>query len=215
VLDLGCGVGHSIDLLAPRESVGVDRDAESLAGQPRETVAADMRSLPFGDESFASVVCSHAIEHVPDPERIVAEAARVLEPGGVAVFTTPNRLTFARADEIIDPYHHVELDPGQLRALCSLSFRSVGMYGVFGSERYEAFHAAELAKLDRLLRLDPLRLRRLVPRPVRQRLYDRRLSGERVDPPPEALAITIDDFRVASDGLERCLDLVAVCRAGQ
>ena len=32
----------------------------------------------------------------------------MLEPDGVAVFVTPNRLTFARPDEIIDPYHYVE-----------------------------------------------------------------------------------------------------------
>ena len=53
VLDLGCGVGHSFHLLAPRETVGVDLDAAALAGQDRETVVADMRALPFADGSFA------------------------------------------------------------------------------------------------------------------------------------------------------------------
>jgi SAM-dependent methyltransferase len=215
VLDLGCGVGHSIDLLGERESVGVDRDAESLAGQPRETVVADMRSLPFADDSFPSIICSHALEHVPDPERVLAEAARVLAPDGVAVFTTPNRLTFARADEIIDPYHYVEWDPEELRALCERRFGAVEIHGVFGSERYERFHAEELEKLDRLLRLDRMRLRRLVPRRLRQRLYDRRLTSERADPDPDVLAISLEDFSLGSGRLERCLDLVAVCRAAR
>ncbi len=103
VLDLGCGVGHSYHLLAPRETVGVDIDAAALAGQDRRTVAADMRELPFAADSFASVVSVQSVEHVPDPERVVAEVARVLEPGGVAVFITPNRLTLGRPDEIIDP----------------------------------------------------------------------------------------------------------------
>ena len=107
-LDLGCGVGHSYELLAPRETVGVDIDAEALAGQDRETHAADMRDLPFADASFGSVLSVQSIEHVPDPERVLAEVRRVLEPGGVAVFVTPNRLTFGRPDEIIDPYHYVE-----------------------------------------------------------------------------------------------------------
>ena len=43
ILDLGCGVGHSYHLLAPRETVGVDIDPEALAGQERETHVADMR----------------------------------------------------------------------------------------------------------------------------------------------------------------------------
>src|SRR3712207_9034058 len=63
--------------------------------------------------------------HVPDPDRVLAEAARVLEPAGTAVFVTPNRLTFARPDEIVDPYHFVELDPAQLETLCTAHFESV------------------------------------------------------------------------------------------
>ena len=112
VLDLGCGVGHSYELLAPRETVGVDLDAGALAGQQRETQVADMRALPFADGTFASVLSVQSIEHVPDPERVLAEVARVLEPRGVAVFVTPNRLTFGRPDEVIDPYHYVEYRRG-------------------------------------------------------------------------------------------------------
>ena len=213
VLDLGCGVGHSLDLLAPRESVGVDREPAALAGQPRETVVADMRELPFEDGSFSSIVCSHAIEHVPDPERLLGEAARVLAPGGTAIFTTPNRLTFARADEIIDPYHYVEWDPREFRDLCSVAFAEVEMHGVFGSPRELAVLAAERRKLDAMLRMDPLKLRRRVPRPLLQRLYDWRLRRERRSGGPEHAAITIDDFELGSERLEDSLDLMAVCRA--
>lgn len=212
VLDLGCGVGHSIDLLSPRESVGVDREPSALAGQPRETVVADMRALPFEDESFSSIICSHAIEHVPDPERVLAEAARVLEPDGTAVFTTPNRLTFARADEVIDPYHYIEWDPEEFRALCLAAFGDVALHGVFGSQRQLAILARERRKLDVLLRKDFLRLRRLLPRPLRQRLYDWRLRRERRSADPDAATITPADFELRSDGLEEALDLVAICR---
>jgi SAM-dependent methyltransferase len=212
VLDLGCGVGHSYTLLAPRETVGVDVDPSVLEGQQRETVAADMRDLPFPAASFESVVAVHSIEHVPDPERALSEIARVLKQGGSAALVTPNRLTFARPDEIIDPYHYVEYGEAQLAALCERFFDSVEMAGIMGSERYRALVAREHAKLDRLLRLDPLRLRRLVPRAARQALYDRRLSRERAGADPEAAAITVDDFRLATEGLAAALDLVAVCR---
>src|ERR1700756_5759496 len=69
VLDLGCGTGHSFRELEPRETVGVDIDAASLAGQERETRVADMRSLPFEGESFSAAISVQSIEHVPDPER--------------------------------------------------------------------------------------------------------------------------------------------------
>ena len=211
VLDLGCGVGHSFTELAPRESVGVDVDPRALAGQDRETHVADMRRLPFAAGSFASVISVHSIEHVPDPERAMAEVVRVLAPGGRAVFVTPNRLTFGPPDEIIDPYHYVEFDAAELSALCATVFPRVEVRGIFGSERYLRLIDAERRELDRLLRLDPLRLRRFVPRRTRQVLYDRRLSAARAVPAPGALEITPSDFRLELTPLAEALDLVAVC----
>jgi SAM-dependent methyltransferase len=212
VLDLGCGVGHSFSELAPRESVGLDTDADALSGQERETVVADMREIPFPDASFASVLSVQSIEHVPDHERVLSEVARVLEPEGVAVFVTPNRLTFARPDEIVDPYHYVEYDPAELRAACEPFFEEVELQGLFGSGRYLALVAAERRKLDALLAKDPLRLRRLIPRRARQLLYDRRLRSERAAPDPAAEAIRIEDFELGTHDLDEALDVVAVCR---
>ncbi len=212
ILDLGCGVGHSYHLLAPRETVGVDLDADALAGQDRETHVADMRELPFRDDDFDGGLSVQSIEHVPDPERVLSEVRRVLKPGGTAVFVTPNRLTFARPDEIIDPYHYVEYSADELRRLCAVHFASVELRGLFGSARYQGLVDAERRKLDRLLSRDPLRLRRLVPRRVRQRLYDRLLSRHRADEDPTAAAIGTADFELRDGPLAECLDLVAICR---
>jgi SAM-dependent methyltransferase len=212
VLDLGCGVGHSYHRLAPRETVGVDIDPEALEGQQRETVVADMRELPFAAGSFASVIAVQSIEHVPDPERAIAEAARVLEADGVAVFVTPNRLTLGRPDEIIDPYHYVEFDPGELGEACWRWFAEVEIKGLFGSARYMELFRRERRTLDRLLRLDPARLRRLAPRGLRQALYDRMLRRYRPEADPAAEAIDTDDFELRDAGLDQCLDVCAVCR---
>lgn len=213
LLDLGCGIGHSYRLLDPRETVGVDLDAEALAGQQRETHVADMRSLPFPDASFAAVLSVQSIEHVPDPDAVLAEAARVLRPDGVAMFVTPNRLTFGPPDEIVDPYHYVEYDAAALRAACERRFERVELRGLFGSERYLRLVDAEREKLDALLRMDPLRLRRLAPRRLLQRMYDRRLTRERAVALPGAEAIDVDDFTVRDGPLDTALDLIAICRS--
>jgi SAM-dependent methyltransferase len=213
VLDLGCGIGHSFRELAPRETVGVDLSAEALAGQQRETHVADMRALPFAAGSFAGVLSVQSIEHVPDADRVLREVVRVLEPGGTAVFVTPNRLEFARPDEIIDPYHYVEYDPQQLRALCAPHFEDVEVLGLFGSARWRVLVDEELQRLDRVLRLDPLRLRRAVPRRARQLLYDWMLTrNRRKAPDPRAAEITAGDFHLSAQRVEQAFDLVAVCR---
>jgi SAM-dependent methyltransferase len=211
VLDLGCGTGHSYRELAPRVSVGVDVEPSVLVGQRRDTCVADMRDLPFGEGAFASVLSVQSLEHVPDPEAVLSEVARVLEAGGRAVFVTPNRLTFGKPDEVIDPYHYVEYDPAELQVLCERFFDRVEVLGLHGSPRYLSLVEAEHRDLDRLLALDPLRLRRLLPRWLRQRLYDWRLRRDRVTPRPGALDIGPDDFRLSAGQIGTALDLVAIC----
>jgi hypothetical protein len=87
----------------------------------------------------------------------------------------------------------------------------VEMHGLFGSERYMAIVERERRRLDQLLRRDPLRLRRLVPRRARQWLYDRQLRRERSGAAPEA-QIELEDFELRDRPLDEALDLVAVCR---
>jgi ubiquinone/menaquinone biosynthesis C-methylase UbiE len=99
VLEVGCGTGVLTRRLAQwpgvRSVVGVD-PAQSLLAQARKAAAglpnvsfreADGRSLPFEDRAFDTVVFDSTLSHVPGPERALAEAFRVLRPGGhVAAF---------------------------------------------------------------------------------------------------------------------------------
>jgi SAM-dependent methyltransferase len=213
LLDVGCGIGHSYELLAPRQTVGVDIDPDVLVDQDRETCVGDMRALPFADSSFSSVLSVQAIEHVPDPERAIVEARRVLGPGGVAVFVTPNRLTFGLPGEIVDPYHLVEFSPDELRSSCEQQFSHVELAGIFGSSAYLAFVESERANLERILRWDPLRLRRWVPRRLRIDLYDWGLRRQRGAADQCAASIGVADFELRYSSPAQALDLVAVCTA--
>lgn len=212
LLDLGCGIGHSYHRLAPRETVGLDLCAEALEGQDRKTFVGDMRDLPFGRGEFASVLAVQSLEHVPDPEQVLAEAARVLAPTGSAMFVTPNRLTLGCPDEIIDPYHFRELDPAELAGLCEPYFAEVRLAGLFGSPRYMEIVEEERAKLARMLASDPLRLRRLVPIRAKRWLYDAMLRRYRDRPDPRAEAIEVGDFALRNDRLQEALDIVAICQ---
>jgi 2-polyprenyl-6-hydroxyphenyl methylase/3-demethylubiquinone-9 3-methyltransferase len=100
VLDLGCGAGFLANDLALRRHrvVGLDASPESLAvaaahdGTRRVRYElGDARALPYRDASFDVVCAMDFLEHVEQPERVVAEAARVLVPGGLFFFHTFDR----------------------------------------------------------------------------------------------------------------------------
>jgi ArsR family transcriptional regulator len=90
--DLGCGTGALLPLLAPHVAhvVGVDASREMLAtARARvkdlpnvELHHGTLESLPLADASLDAVTCVLVLHHVPAPGDALAEAHRVLKPGG-------------------------------------------------------------------------------------------------------------------------------------
>ena len=95
VLDLCCGAGLVAGEAGARGAVVTGLDfspamlAEARAAHPALHFAeADAEAMPFPDASFDAVVSSFGVHHVPRPERALAEAFRVLRPGGTLAITT-------------------------------------------------------------------------------------------------------------------------------
>jgi ubiquinone/menaquinone biosynthesis C-methylase UbiE len=113
VLDIGCGIGGDVVKLAAIVgptglAVGVDA-SEAMIEEARQRQPADrpvryqvgyVHSLPFDDDSFDAVRFDRVLMHVPDIRAALAEAARVLVPGGRLVATEPDwdTLTIASDD---------------------------------------------------------------------------------------------------------------------
>jgi SAM-dependent methyltransferase len=84
VLDVCCGEGRlAARLDAGVRWAGLDVSPAQLAANPyRPVVQADMRALPFADGTFAEVTHLWCLYHLDNPVPAIAEAARVLRPGG-------------------------------------------------------------------------------------------------------------------------------------
>lgn len=99
VLEIGCGTGAVVRVVAGRswvgEVIGIDPSPVFIA-RARELAAGltnvafeegDGRSVRFDDQSFDVVIFHTTLSHMPSPEGLLAEAFRVLRPGGwLAVF---------------------------------------------------------------------------------------------------------------------------------
>ncbi len=102
-LDLGAGtqlhhgwIGPSCENLAARAAtlVGCDVVEEHIATNRSLTAAvvSDANALPFATDSFDVVTANMVLEHLEHPHLVFAEVARVLSPGGLFLFVTPNVL---------------------------------------------------------------------------------------------------------------------------
>ncbi len=73
---------------------------------PTAMVQADLMDLPFADDEFDIIICSHVLEHVPDDARALQEMRRVLRPDGWVLLAVPIFLDRDTTDEdptVADP----------------------------------------------------------------------------------------------------------------
>lgn len=184
VLDVGCGVGdESVALAADgRRLIGIDYSAETAILASREWGASSSRGaqittacmdggrLGFADASFDSVCSSHIIEHFTDPERHVAELARVCADTGQVFVLTPNKPA-----DFENPFHVYMFEKPQLLSMLRLFFDDVEVLGLVGDAEFQTDFATRRASGDRILKFDFLNLRRFLPNKAYVWIYEHAL----------------------------------------
>ncbi|MFL5822109.1 MAG: class I SAM-dependent methyltransferase [Solirubrobacteraceae bacterium] len=201
VLDMACGEGYGSDVLAAsaRSVVGVDANPEAhehaRLRYRRPNVSFERGMVEnFGEAGeFDAVVFLQTIEHVQEPEAVLAHFKGLLAPGGVAFVSTPNVLTLAPPGEPRsgNPWHVREYRAGEFAQLCQSVFGNVELLGLFHARKLRV-HAVALS-----LGWDAVHARLRITKPF----YDRFTP-----------AIRTRDFALRPGGLDRALDFLAVCR---
>jgi ubiquinone/menaquinone biosynthesis C-methylase UbiE len=175
VLDLACGSAPHALAWAERgaQVVGVDFDRDLLVvGRERcerdamaplaitpRFACGDATRLPLASARFDVVFCNSLLEHVPAWESVVAEIARVLVPGGLAIVYTTNRACPLQQEVNSFPFYSWLPDPIQRRTLAWIMkhrpdlvnytrFPAVNWF-TFGQMRH-AFERHGLRPLDRV-----------------------------------------------------------------
>jgi 2-polyprenyl-3-methyl-5-hydroxy-6-metoxy-1,4-benzoquinol methylase len=97
-LDIGCGVGYACKMLGDRgyESHGIDIsevalvDARQKYPEGHFHLAHESGKMDFADETFDVITCFGVLEHIVNPEDVVAESFRTLKKDGQALYVVPN-----------------------------------------------------------------------------------------------------------------------------
>jgi len=169
VLDFGAGagiVGHMDFRGLAGKICGVDVDPR-VAHNPLldEGRVIDGQSIPYGDATFDLVFADNVLEHLAEPQVIFAEICRVLKPGGVFLFKTPNRwhyvpliarltpLSFhrwinrrrGRAEDDTFPTHYLANSRGSIRRLAATGLEVEAIELVEGRPEYLRMHPAPYA----------------------------------------------------------------------
>ncbi len=229
VLDVGCNHGYGTALIAEKARSVVGVDVSELAVETARLRHPGLMfqlvsgaALPFPDASFDVVVFFQLIEHLDDPAVFLRDVARVLRPGGLAILTTPNRLTRIEPGGVPwNRFHVREYSASELRDVLAAAFPHVVVRGLHGPAR---FHEIELGRVAYARRARALRrggpVRRLQGR------VERRLRRAKMVLLERLLGIAFFDrmqrrrlapFTTAvlsygESGLETALDLMAICR---
>ena len=110
VVDVGCAFGYGTAALtgagrSRRRVIGVEPDPAHIREAARRypwlpVLQGDAAALPFEDGAVDAVVMLDVLEHVPEPGVVLAEAHRVLRPGGALVLSVPHRGLLAPLDAL-------------------------------------------------------------------------------------------------------------------
>lgn len=146
LLDIGCGSG--VQLAALREFgwdvVGLEIDP-AAAASARRTYDLDVIEVPVAEaanylEPVDVITMNHVIEHVPDPEQLLRDCARLLRPGGQLIAVTPNsnalgKVIFQDQWSALDaPRHLLIFSPDGLTS-CLAQVSSLYRYGISTSNK--------------------------------------------------------------------------------
>ena len=199
VVDMACGEGYGVDVLArrARRVTGVDANPEAHEHARLKYTRPGCASCATWWRTTRSPATpsssSRRSSTWPIPRPCCAHFREILRPGGIAFVSTPNLLTLAPpgAEKSDNPWHLKEYRADEFRALCESVFGDVELLGLFHARVLRAHELALRAGWDR----------------VHPALGITKPFYDRFTP-----AISARDFALRPGPLERALDFVAALR---
>ena len=236
VLDVGCNVGYGLQVLASSAAsiAGIDVSPKAVESAKRRLGStADIRAYDgvrcsFESGSFDVVTSFQVLEHVSDTPAYFSEIIRLVRPGGIVVFTTPNaRLRLDPGMKPWNQFHVREYTPAELKELLSARFDAVEVRGLFGNEELYEMERNRCERARAAARARPAGLRLAFRKTMKRALpwlasarnawrVRARIAKEKERlAPAELNRFSTRDLFYKDDPLDDALDLMAICRGAR
>ncbi len=220
VLDIGCGNGYGIYMLSQRpiNIIGLDVNRKTIDRAIVKYKSKNCnfqhyggQTLPFADSIFDIIISFQVIEHIKSEQRYLLEINRVLKPDGMFVLTTPNKaLRMGNTKKPWNKYHFKEYFSHELTNALTGYFSQVDIFGIRGSDIIQEKEKNRIKKILRMVSLDPLNIRSLIPETIKQKMISALQKNKNLKNYNEMYGL--DDYKFSNNNIDTSLDLVAICK---
>jgi 2-polyprenyl-3-methyl-5-hydroxy-6-metoxy-1,4-benzoquinol methylase len=197
VLDIGCGEGYGSSYLAgyAGKVKGLDYSKQAIdyAGRKYQKnnlqfSVMDVKNLSSLSQKFSAICSFQFIEHLSDANEFLGDVSSLLEPGGVFICSTPNKIDASKGqDTPLNKFHLKEYFYSEFRELLEKYFRIVEIFGLRRSKKLNLYRRIKKAGIFNCLPegLNPVK-----------KFYNR---------------MDCNNFVVSKDNPDTALDFIALC----
>ncbi len=215
VVELGCGEGYAIPMLASKAGryIAIDKHYPGrMASRFPENVEfikmkmPALNFIPFN--SYNVCICFQTIEHIREDDLFIREVYRILKPGSHLILTTPNKpMSLTR-----NPWHVREYSADLLYKLLKKQFNKIEIKGIKGDAMVEKYYEQNKKSVDRIKKYDYFNLENKLPATLMRMPYDILNRFNRISLAKRTnLQFGPSNFYI-SDDLNDSLDLLAVAK---
>jgi len=231
ILEIGCGAGYGINLLATKadkiKTVDIDIDSLNYAKNNSNATNIEyihknvLNGLDFEDNSFDIIISFQVIEHFNKKEvsKYLIEMKRVLKPYGVIYITTPNRdIRLYPLQKPKNKYHPVEYSYSSLKKMLENHYKNVSIKALHSNKEIEnIFNTRKNQKVYQVFLIKPIK-RALIKiaialniKPIKD-IISRRSEYKRPKHSLNLEVINENIFWFEKKNMKAAIDFMAICK---
>lgn len=219
VLEIGSGGGHGSFLISKvaQKVVAIDKENLAISSGEEKFKRKNLKFISSSIEEFETsgnfdcIVSLQVIEHIPQQSvgPFFKKIKKIISAGGFLILSTPYSKNSSYNE---NPYHFKEYTFTELKKMLSEFFPDIKIYSLIGDSKVKLFETERKQKVTSLLNKDYLKIRNILPRRVKQIMFDLLSYKKRFALDKEYSKITTKNYKIVEEENMEAIDIIAVCR---